>query len=209
MKYKLLGLLCAISLFVGQSYAVGASVGDRVPLKAGELTTKQKVITVPANTELPIMTTYELNSNELLTGQTVTVAIPENFTHNGVLIAPKGSVLTGNIIEAKKARQNGTDGKLNIRFSLITTPYGLQIPIVAKIKTSDLSGILVGNSQQQQQQNAEVGSMVKKAKSNNIDLDENFLKTIWNFGENVVVPPKTNMKIVLTQPITITPIEFK
>lgn len=208
MKYKLLGLMCVISLFVvgQQSFAIGASIGDRVPLKAGELSTRQKVITVPANTEVSIVTTYELNSNELLTGQTVTVAIPENFTYKGVLIAPKGSVITGNIVEAKKARQNGTDGKLNIRFSLITTPYGLQIPVVAKIKTLDLTGVLVGNNEQQK---PDVNAVKKSAKSNQVDLEENLLKTILNFGENVVIPPKTAMKIVLTQPITITPIEFK
>ena len=204
MKNKLLWLMCAMLMLVGQVYAVGANVGDRVPLKPGELTTRQKVITVPALTELSVMTTYELNSNALLTGQTVTVALPENFTYNGVMIAPKGSVLTGNVVEAKKARQNGLDGKLDMRFSLITTPYGLQIPIVAIIKTSDLTGVLVGNKEEKQ---LEKSSSLKS--KTNVKEEENVLKTIWNFGENVVVPANTNVKIVLTQPITITPIQFK
>lgn len=205
MKYKLVGLICALSMVIGQAFARPSStVGDRVPLKPNELTTRQKVITVPAMTTFSVMTTYELNSNALLTGQTVTVALPENFTYNGVMIAPKGSVLTGNVIEAKKARQNGTDGKLNMRFSLITTPYGLQIPIVAMIKTKDLSGVLVGSNEKEKSE-----KIAKLTKSNSVDVDEMLLKTIWNFGENVVVPANTTLNIVLAQPITITPIQFK
>ena len=205
MKYKLIGLICALSMVVGQAIAVpSSSVGDRVPLKPNELTTRQKVITVPAMTSFSVMTTYELNSNALLTGQTVTVALPENFSYNGVMIAPKGSVLTGNVIEAKKARQNGTDGKLDMRFSLITTPYGLQIPVSAVIKTKDLSGVLVGNDEQEKRE-----TIAKLTKSNQKDMDELLLKTIWNFGENVVVPANTTLHILLTQPITITPIQYK
>ena len=204
MKYKLVGLICALSMVIGQAFAMPSStVGDRVPLKPNELTTRQKVITVPAMTKFSVLTTYELNSNALLTGQTVTVALPENFSYNGVLVAPKGSVLTGNVIEAKKARQNGTDGKLDMRFSLITTPYGLQIPIVAIIKTKDLSGVLVGNNEQEKRET------IAKLTKSNPDLDDMLLKTIWNFGENVIVPANTKLDIVLTQPITITPIQYK
>ena len=91
-----------------------------------------------------------------------------------------------------------------MRFSLITTPYGLQIPIVAMIKTKDLSGVLVGSNEKEKSE-----KIAKLTKSNSVDVDEMLLKTIWNFGENVVVPANTTLNIVLAQPITITPIQFK
>lgn len=180
------------------------AVGDRVPLKQGELSTKEKVIIVPASTIMTVLTTYELNSNALLAGQTVSVVLPENFFYNDILIAPKGSVLTGNVIEVERAKQDGTDGKLQLRFSVITTPYGLQIPIVAVVKTEDLSGILVGKSDKKEVVKVSQAN-TKPRKSKSTNQNTNVLKTVWNLGENVVIPINTKFDIVLSQPITITP----
>jgi len=213
MKYKLIWLLAALSIISTAVYA-NPAVGDRIPLKQGELSTKQKVIIVPPSTVMTVLTTYELNSNALMPGQTVTVALPENFFYKDTLIAPKGSILTGNVVTVQRAAQDGTDGKLHLRFSLITTPYGLQIPIVAIIKTDDLSGVLVGTKDNNvktkekhiSSQNTNNKNKHKKSKSknsNNISL-----KTILNLGENVVIPIDTKFDIVLTQPITITPADF-
>ena len=207
MKYKLIGLLIALSIVGTQVYANTASVGDRIPLKQGELTTKQKVITVPSSTVMTVLTTYELNSNALLPGQTVSVVLPENFFYNDVMIAPKGSVLTGNVVTVERAKQDGTDGKLHLRFSMITTPYGLQIPVVAIVKTGDLSGVLVGNSELNDTVKVENKNTnkTKTAKSKNNAKDLTSFKTIWNLGENVVIPINTKFDLVLTQPITMNP----
>ncbi|MBR1907739.1 hypothetical protein IJ818_02250 [bacterium] len=211
MKFKLVWLLAALSIMSTAVYA-NSSVGDRIPLKQGELSTKQKVIIVPPSTVMTVLTTYELNSDALLPGQTITVALPENFFYKDTLIAPKGSILTGNVVTVERASQDGTDGKLHLRFSLITTPYGLQIPIVAIIKTDDLSGVLVGTkdnnvkTEEKAISSQSLNNKNKKPKSknsNNISL-----KTILNLGENVVIPIDTKFDIVLTQPITITPSKF-
>ena len=181
MKYKLAGLLIALSMIGLQVYA-NPPVGDRVPLKQGDLSTKEKVILVPASTVMTVLTTYELNSNALLPGQTVTVALPDDFFYNDVMVAPKGSVLTGNVVQVERAKQDGTDGKLHLRFSLITTPYGLQIPIVAVIKTDDLSGVLTGNEKNQNKKE-EVKPATKKAKTSKTKKgNEPVFKTILNLG---------------------------
>ncbi len=205
MKNKLVGFLIAISMTALSVYANPAAVGDRVPLKANELTTKQKVITVPPSTIIRVLTTYELNSNALLPGQTVTVALPENFFYNDTLIAPKGSIITGKVIEVEQAKQNGLHGKLYLRFSLITTPYGLQIPIVAVVKTDDLTGVLSGEKQKRGTEKVVKNSTKKGTKTQNT----NNFKTILNFGKNVIIPINTKFDIVLSQPITISPFEFK
>ncbi len=205
MKNKLVGFLIAISMTTLSVYATSA-IGDRVPLKSGELTTKQKVITVPPSTIIRVLTTYELNSNALLPGQTVTVALPENFFYNDTLIAPKGSVITGKVIEVEQAKQNGLNGKLYLRFSLITAPYGLQIPIVAVVKTDDLTGVLSGEKQKRGNEKVVKNSSAKKATKTQ---NTNNFKTILNFGENVIIPINTKFDIVLSQPITISPLEAK
>jgi len=201
MKYKFVGFLIAISMTILSVYA-NPAVGDRVPLKTGDLTTKQKVILVPPSTTMTVLTTYELNSNALLPGQTVTVALPDNFFYNDVLVAPKGSIITGKVIEVEQAKQNGLNGKLYLRFSLITTPYGLQMPIVGVIKTDDLSGVLTAKEDQIKNE-----KVVKKASTKKTTKTQSTTKykTILNFGENVVIPINTKFDIVLTQPITISP----
>ena len=201
MKYKLIGFLIAISMTILSVYA-NPSVGDRVPLKPSDLTTKQKVIVVPPSTTMTVLTTYELNSSALLPGQTVTVALPENFFYNDVLVAPKGSTLTGKVIEVEQAKQNGLNGKLYLRFSLITTPYGLQMPMVAVVKTDDLSGVLT--AKEDQIKNEKVVKKTSNKKDTKPQNTTNY-KTILNFGENVVIPINTKFDSVLTQPITISP----
>ena len=202
MKYKFVGFLLAISMTVLSVYANPSAVGDRIPLKSGELTTKQKVIVVPPSTTMTVLTTYELNSNALLPGQTITVALPENFFYNDILIAPKGSILTGKVIEVEQAKQNGLNGKLYLRFSLITTPYGLQIPIVGIVKTDDLTGVLTGKTNKTENEKVVKPSSSKKGKK---VQNQNSFKTILNFGENAVIPINTKFDIVLTQPITVSP----
>lgn len=38
------------------------------------------------------------------------------------------------------------NGKLMVRFTQIVTPYGIQIPISAVIKTDDNTGVLIGGT---------------------------------------------------------------
>ena len=195
MDKKLIVLSIILSMSIGQVFAE-ENVGDRKALPKGTPTVKEQVITVPSGVKIQALTTYELNSKALLTGQTVTLVLPVDFYHGCNLIAPRGSILTGNIVEAARAKQNGANGKLNIRFSLITTPYGLQIPIVAMVKTKDESGVLVGGKASVPGQEVQLTS-----KKN----EPNLLNSVWNFGDNVVIPVNTGIDVVLLQPITVNP----
>lgn len=191
-------VLSLIALICISCSAVNAQVaGDRPAPQKGAPTLKEKVTIVPAGTIIPALTTYELNTNHLLTGQTVTVILPVDFYYHENLIAPKGSTVTGNVVEAIKAKQNGIDGRLGVRFSLITTPYGFQIPIAGIIKTKDSSGVLVGENKTLSSALSE-----KPAKEN---TEMSLVKAVWNFGENVVIPADKVIEILLTQPVTANP----
>lgn len=209
MLKKILGLIvlyCVASSVI----AVETPVGDRPLPQKGVPSVKEQVIIVPSETVIPALTTYELNTSNLLTGQTVTVILPVDFYYKENLIAPKGSTVTGNVIEASKARQNGVDGRLSIRFTLLTTPYGFQMPIAGVIKTKDFSGVLVGEDKALSS-DSELDSKVKENEEDNIVENKeekseiDFIKAVWNFGQNVVIPADKTVEILLTQPITANP----
>ena len=107
---------------------------------------KGYLVSVPAGSVVPIVTTRELASNTLTQGQMVQLALGSDFYYNNQLIAPAGSVVTGTVTVAKRAKYGAINGKLKVSFTQITTPQGLQIPINGVIRTNDGTGLLVGGT---------------------------------------------------------------
>ena len=109
-------------------------------------TLKGRVVTVPAGETFKAVVTTPLNSANLALGQSVTIALGSDFYYNGNLIAQAGSSVSGTVLEVSKAKHGSMKGKLNIRFTQIVTPYVIQIPISAVIKTEDNTGVLIGGT---------------------------------------------------------------
>lgn len=119
------------------------------------------------------------------------------------------------------------NGKLCIRFNQIVTPYGLQIPISAIIKTDDKSGVLVGGTKLDVAKNygkdmavgagvgalsgvlfgALAGGSVGRgaALGTAVGAGGGVVKSVIDKGSNVDIPAGASFDIVLTQPITVTP----
>ena len=104
------------------------------------------VVVVPAGTDISATLMTPLSSETASIGQVVSMVLGSDFKHNGKLIAPQGSTVTGSVIEVSKAKHGSMNGKLCVRFNQIVTPYGTQIPISAVIKTEDGTGDLVGGT---------------------------------------------------------------
>ena len=104
------------------------------------------VTMVPAGVSVNARLIAPLSSEYSAVGETVTMALNDDFYYNNSLIAQAGSTITGSIIEASKAKRGGINGKLCVRFTKIYTPYGAQIPISAVIRTNDNTGVLVGGT---------------------------------------------------------------
>ena len=150
-----------------------------------------------------------------------------DFYYDGNLIAPAGSSVTGTVLEVSKAKHGSMNGKLLIRFTQIITPYGIQIPISAVIKTDDNSGVLVGGTKldvtKEYTKDLAVGSasgalsgVVFGALSGGdvgkgaalgtaVGAGGGLIKSIWDKGNNVEIPANASIDLVLTQPITINP----
>ena len=190
-------------------------------------TLRGHVVTVPAGQNIPAVTTMTLSSENLTLGQNVSVALSSDFYYNGSLIAPAGSSVTGQVLEVSKAKRGSMNGKLMIRFTQITTPYGTQIPISAVIKTDDNTGVLVGGTKldvaKDYGKDLAVGSaagatagLVMSALSGGelgrgtalgtaVGAGGGLVKSIWDKGDNVEIPANAGIELTLTQAITVNP----
>lgn len=184
------------------------------------------VVMIPAGTSVKAAVTTQLSSEYLKTGQTVTMSLNSDFYYNGKLVAPAGSIITGTVTEATKAKHGSMNGKLGIRFNTITTPYGTQIPISAVISTEDSSGVLVGGTKmdvtKEYAKDIAVGSAVGAlsglvfgslasgdklgrgvALGTAVGAGGGLAKSVWDKGNDVEIPVGASVDLVLTQPMTV------
>ena len=196
----------------------------------GNQTLKGSVVTVPAGQTVPVVVTTPISSANMTTGQTVTVALGSDFYYNGNLIAQAGSSVTGTAIEVSKAKHGSMNGKLLLRFTQIVTPYGVQIPISAVVKTSDNTGVLVGGTKLDVTKSygkdvaigagagALAGVIISPlaggdvgkgtALATAVGAGGGIVKSIWDKGNDVEIPANSAIQLVLTQPITVNPAMF-
>ncbi len=240
MKKQILGaflisnLLTMNVVFAATNYSYQSSQVEPVkntqyyqqPLQYARNNTLQgSVVMVPAGETMKAMLTAPLSSQYLSTGQTVTLALNDDFYYDGKLIAPSGSVVYGTVIEASKAKRGSINGKLCVRFTQIYTPYGTQIPISAVIKTNDSSGVLVGGTKmdvtKEYAKDLTAGSAAGAlsglvfgalaggdvgrgaALGTAVGAGGGLVKSVWDKGNDVEIPVNANVELMFTQPITV------
>ena len=164
-------LITILTIVLASFLGLNSNAAIAAPYSA----TKGAVITVPEGQVLRAIVTTPLSSNCLSLGQNVTMVLGEDFYYNNKLVAPVDSVVFGSVIKVSKASKN-SDGELLLRFTRITTPYGIQVPISAIIKNSSKIGNLSGEHE--------------TSESNGGDVD---------------IPVNTPVDLVLIQPITVNP----
>ena len=194
-------------------------------------TLKGRVVTVPAGQNISAVVTVPISSETMTVGQNVTLALGTDFYYNGNLIAPAGSSVTGTAIEVSKAKHGNLNGKLLLRFTQITTPYGVQIPISAVIKTDDNTGVLVGGTKmdvaKEYGKDIAIGSAAGAlagviisplaggsigrgtALATAVGAGGGLVKGIWDKGNDVEIPANSSIQLVLTQPITVNPASYE
>lgn len=197
------------------------------PRMTGNETLRGSVVTVPAGQSMPAVVTMPLSSANLTLGQTVNIALGSDFYYNNNLIAPAGSTVSGTVLEVSKAKRGSMNGKLMLRFTQIITPYGIQVPISAIVKTDDNSGRLIGGTKMDVAKDyakdltvgagagavsgvvfgALAGGDIGKgaALGTAVGAGGGLIKSVWDKGDDVVIPANSNIELVLTQPITVNP----
>lgn len=189
-------------------------------------TLQGNVVMVPAGASVKAVLTSPLSSEYTSVGQTISLAMNDDFYYDNQLIAPSGSIIYGTVIESSKAKRGGINGKLCVRFNQIFTPYGTQIPISAVIKTDDSSGVLVGGTKldvtKEYTKDLAAGSAAGAlsglvfgalaggdvgrgaALGTAVGAGGGLVKSIWDKGNNVEIPANAAIDIMLMQPITVT-----
>lgn len=195
--------------------------------KINENTLKGSVVTVPAGQSFSGVFMAPVSSETAYTGQEITLALGSDFYYNSKLIAPAGSSVVGTVIEVSKAKHGTMNGKLTLRFTKILTPNGLTIPISAVIKTDDNTGTLVGGTKMDVTKNyakdiavgagagAILGTIAAPLSGGSVGKGAalmtavgaggGLVKSVWDKGEDVVIPASAAVNLVLTQPITVNP----
>lgn len=199
---------------------------NQQPLQHPKNNTLQgSVVMVPAGASIKAMLTMPLSSKYSTTGQTVSLALNNDFYYDNKLIAPTGSTVYGTVIESSKAKRGSINGKLCVRFTQIYTPYGTQIPISAVIKTNDSTGVLVGGTKldvtKEYAKDLTAGSAAGAlsglvfgalaggdvgrgaALGTAVGAGSGLVKSVWDKGNDVEIPANANIELMLTQPITV------
>lgn len=172
-------------------------------------TLKDSVLTVPAGEAFKTLVTMPLSSENLSLGQNINLALNADFYYNGKLIAPIGSMVNGTVLDVSKAKHGTVNGKLLMRFTQIVTPYGLQIPISAVVKTEDKKGILYGGEKMTYTNDTKISNSSNYTNISSLETTVGsgggILKGLWDKGIDVSIPANSVIELVLTQPITVNP----
>lgn len=106
-----------------------------------------RVVTVPPGTMIPGATaTRTLSSQNLRTGDTISVALNTPFYYAGAMVLPAGTNIMGTVVTAQSAGRAGRNGQLMIVFNQAVTPQGQRIGLTGKLATEDGSGVLKGGT---------------------------------------------------------------
>ena len=196
------------------------------PISYNNQPLRGSVVTVPAGSGFSATLTSELSSANATVGQPVHMVLGKDFYYGDKLVAPAGSSVSGTVIEVKSAKHGSLNGKLSVRFTQITTPYGTQIPISAVIKTDDNSGVLVGGTKadvaKEYTKDLAVGSAAGAlsglvfgalaggdklgrgvALGTAVGAGGGLVKSAIDKGHDVDIPMNSNVELYLTQPITV------
>lgn len=222
------------SLLLAAMITMGAGIA---PFSSNILTTKAqaqqmqplqgKVVYVPSGTVFPATATMEISSETLSLGQSVCIALSNNFYYNNTLVAPIGSSVNGTVIQVKKAGHAGINGQLMVKFTNIITPYGQMIPISGKIQTDDGTGLIKGGTKMDSAKDyakdigagaaiGAIGGLIMGPLSGGkvgkgtaygtaVGATAGLAKSVWDRGTPATIPAGTVVNIVLDQQITFTP----
>lgn len=216
-------LLASNCAFANANY----SFEQATPAQINNTVLKGSVVTVPAGESFKAVVTAPITSETAVTGQNVTLALGSDYHFNGVTVAPAGSTVYGTVIEVSKAKHGSLNGKLTIRFTQIITPTGQNIPISAVIKTDDNTGTLIGGTKldvtKEYAKDLTVGAGAGAlagviisplsggsvgrgtALATAVGAGGGLIKSVWDKGNDVVLPVNATLELILTQPITVNP----
>lgn len=194
---------------------------------SGAQTLRGRILMVPPGVQFPAAVSTPISSEYLTMGQPVSVTLCSDFYYNSTLVAPAGSTAMGTVTQVTKAKHGSMNGSLRLRFTEITTPYGTRIPISAVVKTDDGTGILRGGTKADVTKAyakdivvgsavGALGGLVASAISGGargkgtaimtgVGAGAGLAKSLYDKGQDVVIPSGATIDLQIDQPITVNP----
>jgi DNA-directed RNA polymerase subunit E'/Rpb7 len=113
MKYPTSVKVCAVALLLALSAQTTAPALAQQVAPTAQAQTEGVVI--PDGTEITVISTEEISSKTAVEGDPLTFKIDEDVTVNGKVVIAKGTIVKGEVANAKKSGRMGKGGALSIR----------------------------------------------------------------------------------------------
>lgn len=84
----------------------------------------QKQVTIKGGTIVPVEAVKNVRATEVQVGQNVDFRVTRDIVVDGVVAIPTGTIVRGNVYEAKRSTAFGTKGRLGIRLRYLNLPSG-------------------------------------------------------------------------------------
>ena len=91
----------------------------------------ERIVALPAATELELELTAPLSSESSLAGERVVALLPESVFAEGVEAIPAGSRVVGSVVEAVPQKKFGGQARLTVLFDAVEMPGGYRAEIQA------------------------------------------------------------------------------
>ncbi len=91
---------------------------------ANDNTLRGYVAQIPKGTKFSTYLQNAINTSTASVGDEIIAILSDNWTYNGSVVAPQGSVLYGNLILAHPAQYASRNGRVVINFDKLVTPEG-------------------------------------------------------------------------------------
>ena len=84
----------------------------------------QKTVTIKGGTIVPVEAVKNVRATEVQIGQNVDFKVARDVIVDGVVAIPVGTIVKGNVYEAKRSTAFGTKGRLGIKLRYLNLPSG-------------------------------------------------------------------------------------
>ena len=134
----LVALLWGGSLWIAETPChAAAGVDPGVALEPGLVNSNPATVTVPAETEADIQLLSGIHSSVSHVGDPFAAQLVHPIRVDGQVVLPAGSVIDGRITSIRPAGRRRRSAELGLRFELVTLPNGQTQPISAFLTTLD------------------------------------------------------------------------
>lgn len=172
-------------------------------------------VTIPAGTLLQIRTNQPLDVTKLQPGATFEATAASDVFEGNVLAIPRGALLEGTVVEAKKPGDLAGSGEISLQITSLNMS-GRQYPLQTDVwssKEPNKAGYTARNTVGGALVGAIIGGIVGRgpgaAAGAIIGGGAGMLASAHTNGPRVLLPPETLLNFHLSTPVTVQPVSWQ